>query len=299
MAESVGFIGLGAMGTAMVLQLLQDGRSVTVWNRSAAATETAVSAGAEVADSPAEVFRRHPVTLSMLANDEAYEKVFSDTVLGAARGRVHVNMATISVELADRLTRRHSEFGAEYLAAPVLGRPEVAARGELGIVTGGPQQSTARVHDILSVLGAQIWHVGERPAQANLVKIGVNYNLVHALVALGESLTLVERGGADAEQFVDVLTASAFAGTAYGAYGPMIARRAYRPAGFAVDLGIKDIMLTQAAAATVKLRLPMASTLRGLFDAAASDPSLADGDWSIVAEVIRGSHGDGGTLEST
>ena len=287
MTTRIGFIGLGTMGSAMAQRLVAAGYEVRVWNRSPGKAGELTAAGALECDTAAAVFSGSEIVCSMLANDAAADAAFDATTLAAASGRLHVNMATVSLEMSRELDRRHAAAGAGYIAAPVLGRPNVAAAGQLNIVAAGSAALIDRAEPVLAHLGKRVWRVGEDPAQANLVKIGVNYTLIHALQALGESLSLVEHGGVDSQAFVDILTDAAFTGSAYVGYGGLIAQRDYRPAAFSVELGLKDLSLAQAAGAELGASLPTAGIMRDMFDEALADRDLADGDWSIIAEVIR------------
>lgn len=286
MAE-LGFVGLGTMGSAMARRLLARGHTLHVWNRSDAAVESLLELGAQRADSVEQAISCD-VVLSMLADDDAVESVFTAQALAAAPpGSVHVNHATVSVDVADRLNERHAAAGVGYVAAPVLGRADVAEAGRLNIVAAGDPTLIERIQPLLDDVGKRTWVVGERPRQANLVKIGVNYNLIHALQALAESITLVERGGVDAPEFVEILTDVAFTGSAYTGYGMLIATRTYRPPGFTVGLGLKDLSLVEAASRGQGVELPTLPVLREVFEQALSAPDLAGLDWSAIAEVTR------------
>lgn len=129
----IGLIGLGAMGRPMALNLLAAGHTVKAWNRSGGTLD-----GVALVDSPAEAFRGDAV-LTMLADDAAIQGVLLDPgVLRQARpGLVHVVSSTISVAFARTLVREHDEAGLGYVSAPVLGRPDAAARGELNVLAGG------------------------------------------------------------------------------------------------------------------------------------------------------------------
>lgn len=287
MTTRVGFVGLGTMGAAMALRLAQAGYELRVWNRSPGKAGELVVAGALECNSVSDVFEHSDVVFSMLANDEAADAAFSAPALTAASGTLHVNMATVSLEMSRELHRRHEAAGVGYISAPVLGRPNVAAAGQLNIVAAGAPDLIDHAEPLLAHLGKQVWRVGEDPVQANLVKIGVNYNLIHALQALGESISLVEHGGVESQIFVDILTDAAFTGSAYVGYGGLIAQRDYRPAAFSVELGLKDLSLAQAAGDELGASLPTAPVMRTMFSEALADADLADGDWSIIAEVIR------------
>jgi len=284
---SISFIGLGAMGSAMVLRLLERGHDVSVYNRSHEPVARMVEAGAKALTEIGQAFENE-IVISMLASDDAVSAVFSEATLSqVTAGRIHVNMASISVEAADLQAARHAEAGVGYVSAPVMGRPPVALAGQLNIITAGSNETLEQVAEILGDLGKKTWYVGPAPRTANLVKIGVNFNLIHALEALGESIALVESGGVDANLFVELLTDTAFTGSVYGGYGPMIANKRYFPASFNVALGKKDLMLVESAATEAGLTLPTLETLKSVFDQALADPAIANGDWSAIAEISR------------
>lgn len=292
--SKVGFIGLGAMGAGMARRLVDAGHEVVVWNRSDWRVRELVSAGARAAANPSEALAVG-ITFSMLANDAAADEVFDAQTLGNLDGGVHVNMATVSLELARQLAARHAAAGVGYVAAPVLGRPNLAASGQLNIVVAGDPAAVDRAEEFFPVLGKRAWRVGDNPTLANLVKIGVNYNLIHTMQALAESLNLMERAGVNGHTFVDILTDTAYTGTAYEGYGSLIADREYLPAAFSVALGLKDLNLAIAAADESGAALPTAGVLRAIFEETLADPDLAERDWSAMAEITRRRRAEAGT----
>jgi 3-hydroxyisobutyrate dehydrogenase-like beta-hydroxyacid dehydrogenase len=287
MAE-LSFVGLGTMGSAMALRLVEAGHSVHVWNRTPSAADDLVAAGAIRTDS-VESALATGLVFSILADDDAVGSTFSAEALATApQGSIHVNHATVSIAAADRFAAAHEAAGVRYIAAPVLGRSSVAAAGQLNIVAAGAAKAIERVQPFLDVLGKRTWVVGDKPSKASLVKIGVNYNLLHTLQALAESVSLMEQGGVDAATFVDILTDAAYTGSAYTGYGKLIANKTYSPPGFTVGLGLKDLGLAEQAADNLGAALPTSPVLREVFTRALADPALADLDWSAVAEITRG-----------
>ena len=283
------FVGLGSMGSGMARRLLGAGHTVHVWNRSRGPVDELVADGAIAIEDARDVLHTG-LTFSMLANDAAVASVLTREALAAApEGSIHVNMATVGLETADAQAALHAEFGVGYLAAPVLGRPNVAAEGNLNIVISGDEHLVTAVQPYLDVLGKRTWNVGPLPRTANLVKLAVNFNLIHAIQALAESLTLVEAGGVDASTFIDIITDVAFTGSAYKGYGTLIAQRDYDPK-FTVALGAKDLGLVADAAALHGLALPSVPVLKQVYAATLADPDLADLDWSATAEVTRKQH---------
>lgn len=286
MAE-VGFVGLGAMGSAVAGRLVEAGHRVTVWNRSPAAAEPLRARGAVVAER-AEQALALPVSFSMLADDDAVGAVLTaDALAAGGPGRVHVCLSSISPTASERLGATCARAEVGYLAAPVLGRPPVAAAGGLNVVAGGPADVLDRVADLLEVIGTRTWHISTEPRTAHVVKIAVNYGIVHAIQSLAETTALVEAHGVPAPDFVELLTGTMFGGLAHRTYGDLIARRAYRPAGFTVPLGAKDLRLVRAAAAERGVDLPSLDVLAKLFAAALERPGADQDDWASVAEVTR------------
>jgi 3-hydroxyisobutyrate dehydrogenase-like beta-hydroxyacid dehydrogenase len=281
----VGFIGLGAMGSAMASNLIKAGHEVTVWNRSPGPTEPLASLGAKVVKT-ADRAAQGEVLFSMLANDQAVRSVFVDGRLldGMDQGTVHVNHATISVALARELAEEHTQRGLDYLAAPVFGRPDVAAAGKLNILVAGKPHVIERVRPLLEVMGSRIWPLGEAPERANVVKIAGNFMIGAAIESMAEASALTRAHGVSAADFLDVMTNSLFATPAYQGYARLIAESRYTPAGFALPLGYKDIGLALAAADATRVPLPLAGVLRdSLLEALSAGED--DVDWAIMAQV--------------
>ncbi|MGB3911594.1 MAG: NAD(P)-dependent oxidoreductase [Pseudolysinimonas sp.] len=282
----VGFLGLGTMGREMARRLVDAGHDVVVWNRSAEPVAALVAAGATAADTPAAALAA-PISFSILANDQAAEQVLSPANLGDHPGRLHVAMASLSPSAADRLSALHADLGIGYLAAPVVGRSTVAAAGGLNIIAAGAPSDLERAAPYFEIMGKRVWTVGTEARTANVVKAAVNYTIIHALQAIGESVALVEANDVDAGLFTELLSSTLFPGPVYSGYGSMIAERRYTPPGFTMALGSKDLGLAEAIAADAGIAIPTAPVLREVFDAALASEDLKDLDWSAVAEITR------------
>ncbi|MFD7904843.1 NAD(P)-dependent oxidoreductase [Kitasatospora sp. NPDC059722] len=283
---TVGFVGLGAMGRGMAGSLLRAGHAVRVWNRSPEPVAAMVAEGAEAAETLAEVFAADTV-VSMLANDQAVERLLLDpALLSGARATLHVNMATVSLTLAERAEAAHAGHGIGYVAAPVLGRPPVAAAGQLNILAAGDPALLARAEPLFAAMGQRTWHFGDRPGQANTTKISVNFLLACAIESMAEACALAEAHGVRPTDLVELITNTLFPGPVYGGYGAMVAERRYEPAGFRLPLGLKDVGLALDAGAAATVPLPFGSVLRDAFlDALAHGDG--DKDWAAVAAVAR------------
>jgi 3-hydroxyisobutyrate dehydrogenase-like beta-hydroxyacid dehydrogenase len=281
----IGFIGLGKMGKAIAGNLIGAGHKVRVWNRSPGPIKELVAKGAEAVSRPADT-AHGDFLMTMLANDAAVRSVILDQgVLEAAKpGLIHLNLATVSVALAQELAQVHRDRNVGYIGAPVFGRPEVAAEGKLNIVVAGDAAAIARAQPVLSAIGQKTWPVGEKAENANAVKIAGNFMIASAIETMGEAVALVRAHGIGAGAFLDILTSTLFASPAYKGYGAMIAAEKYTPAGFEVPLALKDIRLALSAAEAHSVPMPFASVLRdNLLELIAT--GRADHDWGALAQL--------------
>jgi 3-hydroxyisobutyrate dehydrogenase-like beta-hydroxyacid dehydrogenase len=282
----VGFIGLGHMGSGMAANLVRAGHDVTVYNRSPAKTEALIGLGAKAAANVAEACRGDAV-ITMLANDEAVESVVlgPDGIIASLPARaLHVSSSTISVALSQRLTEEHARAGQRFVAAPVFGRPNVAAAGQLYVIAAGKPAALEAAAPLLDAIGQKTFVVSDTPKAANLVKLSGNFLIASMIEAIGEALALVGKGGVDRRRYVEILTSSLFDVPLYKTYGGLIADGRFEPAGFAAPLGQKDIRLALAAADDLRVPMPLASLLRDRFLTL-----LANGgeslDWSAIGRL--------------
>jgi 3-hydroxyisobutyrate dehydrogenase-like beta-hydroxyacid dehydrogenase len=285
---NIGFVGLGAMGAAMVRNLLGKGAKVTVWNRSRPIVDALALEGATPAATIAEVFQAD-VVLTMLAHDQAMREALLDSgaLAGARKGLVHVNLATISTALAAELSALHAELGLGYVAAPVFGRPPVAQAGGLNVLAAGAPDAVATAMPVLEQLAAKVWPLGEDPVRANALKLAGNFMIVSAIESIGEAVALGEAYGVAAPDLLDMLSSTLFAAPIYKIYGGMIAERRYSPPGFAAELGLKDVRLVLDAAEAKGLSMPLADLAEASLESLLAGDEK-DLDLAALAEIARG-----------
>jgi len=282
----IGFIGLGNMGSAMAMNLLKAGHSLTVYNRTAERTKPLVEQGAHAAADPAEASRAD-VVFTMLADDHAVESVTfgqSGILESLQPGSVHISSSTISVALSQKLAAAHEKHNQQFISAPVFGRPEAAAGGKLIVVVAGRTDAIDRCTPLFEVIGQRTFRFGAHPPTANLIKLSGNFLIASVLESLSEAMALVGKAGIDQHEYVDFLTSTLFAAPVYKTYGGLIADKKFQPAGFAAPLGLKDVRLTLAAGEQFRVPLPLASLIRDRFLAL-----LARGgdtlDWSAISQI--------------
>jgi len=281
----IAFLGLGAMGQPMASLLLKAGHDLSVWNRSREPVDTLVKAGARALTAPEDAANAD-VVISMLADDAATHAVIVESGLLAAlpAGAIHINMATISVALATSLAAAHQARGVGYVAAPVLGRIDVAAAGKLNILAAGANDLIARIQPLFDCLGQKTWRFGDQPQQANAVKLAANFNIACAIESMAESAALVDAHGVAPRDFIEMLTSTLFASPVHINYGGMIVKQSFAPAGFKLRLGLKDVRLALEASNNANLPMPFGSVLRDNFlDAVAQGDG--DLDWTALSTV--------------
>lgn len=284
----IGIVGLGNMGAGVARNLMKGGHELLVWNRSPEKAEALAKEGATAVESARDAFGAD-VVFSMLAQDETVQEVVVDggALDGAAKGAIHVNLSTVSVAFADRMDALHAERGLSYVAAPVLGRPDVAAAGQLNVLCAGAPEAVAKVTPLIELFAKQVWPFGDKPSRANVVKLACNFALASMIETLGEAGALVAAYDIEPAALYGVMTGTVFASPAYKTYSNLIADAAFEPAGFKLPLGLKDVRLALAAGEAKNAPLPIASLLRDAFIEAIAHGDGAK-DWSALgAQAFR------------
>ncbi|TDV48105.1 3-hydroxyisobutyrate dehydrogenase-like beta-hydroxyacid dehydrogenase [Pseudomonas graminis] len=283
----IGFLGLGNMGQAVAGNLLKGGHELLVWNRSPEAAQPLVEQGATAVTEPAQAFAAD-VVFSMLADDQALRAVLLDSgLLKRLKGPlIHINMATISVTFADELAELHAAQGIDYIAAPVMGRPNMAAAAKLNIMAAGAAQAIDRVQPLFDLIGSKTWRMGDKPSSANAMKLAMNFMLVSAIEAMSEAAVLVTRHGLKSADLVELASGTIFPGPVYAGYGALIGERTYEPAAFKAVLGLKDVDLVLAAASQVSVQMPSAEMIRAHLQDAI-DHGQGEMDLAVLAEVAE------------
>jgi 3-hydroxyisobutyrate dehydrogenase-like beta-hydroxyacid dehydrogenase len=290
----LGFIGLGRMGAGMAANLLKGGHDLSVFNRSSGKSGPLIALGAHEVNRIADACRGEAV-ITMLADDDAASAVaFADGGLIASvpKGAIHISMSSISVALSKRLALAHAQAGQRYIAAPVFGRPDMAASAKLFIVAAGDPATIDACRPLFDAMGQKTVTIDKGPWAANLIKLSGNFLLAATIEALGEAIALAGKAGIDRRAYVEILTSTVFNSPAYKTYGGLIADGKFEPAAFAAPLGYKDIRLALAAAESLRVPMPLGSLLRDRFLRL-----LAQGgdhlDWAAIGGLATKDAGSG------
>jgi 3-hydroxyisobutyrate dehydrogenase-like beta-hydroxyacid dehydrogenase len=254
----VGVVGLGHMGHAFAVNLVDDGYQVFVFDRDPKrTTEVAGARAAAQLTGLADC----DVVLTSLPDDD----VLASVALGPeglagvlAPGAVHVSTSTVSPGVSRRVTEEHARCGQYYIAAPIRGNPDFARERKLFVLAAGPHAALEKVRPLLERLGQRLFVIGDDAALANLVKLAANVLTATTLECMGEVLALLRKGGVDAHLAFEVLTNSLFDSRVHKNYGGKIIEGRFTP-GMAVPLATKDLRLALAEAEHAAVPMPAAS----------------------------------------
>lgn len=276
----IAFLGLGNMGAAIARLLAQAGEDITVWNRTPSRAEALRGDGATVAKTAAEAVRSADAVLTMLMDDASLEDVLHrgkvlDTM---PKGAIHVSMSTLSVALSRKLTEEHARRGQHFVAAPVFGRPHIAAAGKLWIAIGGESEPVAKIRPLLEKCGRGLTVVGEHPWSAHALKLGGNFLITAMIAALSESFVYAEASSVEPAVFLDTVNKALFQSPFYEMYGKIMLAPPETP-GATMAVGEKDTRLYREAAHAEHLKTPLADLFLASFHRA-FDAGMKDADWA-------------------
>lgn len=255
----VGFIGLGRMGQGMAGRILGAGHELLLCDQVSENMAQLAASGATITKTIAEVVNNRDVVITMLPHDAALEVVVNGDgglVESMPAGMIHMVMGTHSVEQIRSVEKAHKSAGQILVAAPVLGRPDLAASGQLGIVPAGLPAAVEKMQPLYDVLSNRTFPAGEQPQSATAVKIANNFLLGCAIENMGEAFALVRKLGVKPELFLDVLTKGLFSAPAYEVYGAMISNQQWDSLGATATIGLKDADLAIAAGKSAQVELP-------------------------------------------
>jgi 3-hydroxyisobutyrate dehydrogenase-like beta-hydroxyacid dehydrogenase len=277
----VGVVGLGHMGHAFAVNLVEDGHQVFVYDRdpTRAAALTGARAVAQLAD-----LASCDVVLTSLPDDDALAAVAlgPEGLVGVlAPGAVHISTSTVSPVISRRVAEEHARHRQDYVAAPVLGNPDFAQERKLFVLAAGLPSALEKVCPLLERLGQRLFIIGDDAAAANLFKLAANVLTATTLECMGEVLALLRKGGVDRHLAYDVLTNSLFDSRVHKTYGGKIVEERYSPPALAAQLAIKDLRLALAEAERAAVPMPAASLVHDRLVAMVAH-GWAELDWAAL-----------------
>lgn len=288
---NLGFVGLGVMGSEMVLRLLEKGHTVTGYNRTKAKAERLLKAGMKWANSPREVAAAVDMTLSMVTNSAALGAIVDgpDGILsGLASGKVLIDMSTVSPAYSREVAAKVRAKGADMVDSPVSGSVITLQEGKLSVMIGGRSETFERIKPVLLDIGPKVTHVGDN-GLALVVKIASNLSLAVQMLAFSEGVLLAEKSGIKREVAVDVLTNSAIASPMIKYRGPFVLKLPAE-AWFNVNMMQKDMLLALDLGRSLDVPMPT-TAVTNEFLTAARGMGLVEQDFAVVFDVLANMSG--------
>ncbi|MFL5399172.1 MAG: NAD(P)-dependent oxidoreductase [Myxococcales bacterium] len=288
MAETIGVVGVGLLGSAVSSVLLEAGHPLVVHDLVAEKVEALVKRGARGARSAADVASNARVVFTVLPTLESVEEAIGEVLSAATKETVIVQMSTISPDLAVRMDEAARSRGAALLDAPVSGTSAMVARRDCVITVGGDRSRFDSCRIILEELAKKVFHVGAC-GMGSYLKLVTNLVMGLNGVVLAEGLTLARRAGLDPAQTLEILRHGAAASKILEVRGPLMVEGRF-DAMMKVDLFLKDIRLMLEAGQSLHVPLPLASAMQQLYTAAHASGQAKD-DLATVVRVYEAMSG--------
>jgi len=287
-AESVGFIGLGIMGSRQAANLRRAGFELSVYNRTRErAEEWAAKHGGHVAADPREVAERSDVVITMVVDGGQVEQLLlgeNGALQGARPGALFVDMSTIAPADARRLGATLAERGHGFVDAPVTGSAPKAEDGTLTIMAGGSQQDIARAMPLFEAMGELIVHVGE-VGRGQQVKVISNAVAAVNCATLAQALVVGRREDVDLEAMLKVMGAGAANSQMLQLKGAPMLSHDFDPL-FKLEHMLKDVLFCLEEARAAGAAFPFAALAGELYSAGAGR-GLGERDFAAVLEVVE------------
>jgi len=283
---NLGFVGLGVMGSQMVSRLLDEGHTVTGYNRTKAKAQWLIDKGMKWADSPRAVAADSDVTFAMVSNAAAIAAVTDGPdglIAGLGPGKLLIDMSTVSPEVSRATAAKVRAKGADMVDAPVSGSVITLQQGRLSVMVGGKKETFDKVQPLLLDIGPKVTHVGDN-GLALAMKIAVNLSLAVQMMAFSEGVLLAEKSGIPREVAVDVLTHSAVASPMIQYRGPFILQQP-EEAWFDCNMMQKDMLLALDLGRQLKVPVPT-TAISNDFLTAARGMGWEKKDFAVVFDVL-------------
>jgi 3-hydroxyisobutyrate dehydrogenase len=283
----VGFIGLGLMGKPMASHLLQNGFTVTVYNRSKGSVNELVSKGAKAAASPSDLAKESDVIIDMVTDTPDVEEVLlhkNGVIESARRGMIAIDMSTNSPETATVVSAELEKKGVEFLDAPVTGGDKGAREATLTIMVGGKKEVFDKILPIFQAMGKEIVYMGP-VGSGQATKLCNQAAVALHTLATCEALLLGSSYNLSTKELLKVLTSGAASSWNLINLGPRVVARDFEP-GFKAAHLHKDLRAIMRVAEAKHLTLPGNAAVMQLFNAVMAEKYGEKGT-QVIAKVLE------------
>jgi len=268
--SKVGFIGVGIMGKPMAGHLIKGGHTLFVYDISPIPAEL-TGAGATACKSGKEVAEKSDVIITMVPDTpHVAAALFGDNgvAAGLSKGKIVVDMSSISPGESKKFAKRINELGCEYLDAPVSGGEVGAKNASLTVMVGGNEGAFNAVKPIFELMGKNITLVGGN-GDGQTCKVANQIIVALNIAAVGEALVFASKAGADPAKVRQALMGGFAASRILEMHGERMVKRTFDP-GFRIELHQKDLNLALSSARAIGMSLPNTATAQELFNACAA-----------------------------
>jgi 2-hydroxy-3-oxopropionate reductase len=279
----LGFIGLGVMGKPMCLNLIQAGYSLMVYDINSEPVEELVQTGATAGSSPSAVGSACDVIFTMLPDSSHVEAVINgkEGILeGIKPGSTIVDMSSIAPQMAQKLYALAKEKGVAMLDAPVSGGEPKAIDGTLSIMIGGDEKDFESIEDLLLVMGASAFLMGEI-GSGNVCKLANQIMVAVHLSAMSEAMVFAEKAGVDAEKVYEAIRGGLAGSTVLDAKMPLILDRNFKPGG-PIRMHTKDLVNVRDFAMEIDAPIPLTVQVMEFMKALKADGKAEDDHGGLV-----------------
>jgi 2-hydroxy-3-oxopropionate reductase len=284
--SSIGFIGLGIMGKPMALNLIKGGHTLFLSSRSGVPQELTAAGGTPCANAK-EAAQKAEVIITMLPDTPDVEKVLfgaQGVAEGLTKGKIVVDMSSISPIETKSFARRVNEFGCDYVDAPVSGGEVGAKNAALTIMVGASEAVFEQVKPLFELMGKNITLVGENGA-GQTTKVANQIIVALNIEAVGEALLFASKAGADPAKVRQALMGGFAASRILEVHGERMIKRTFDP-GFRIELHQKDLSLALAGARAMGVSLPNTATAQELFNSCVANGG-AKWDHSALVRALE------------
>lgn len=280
---TLGFIGLGLMGTPMASRLIASGYTVYLYNRTREKATPLLAQGAVWKESPSDLAKYSDIIITMLTNDDALTVVTESILRTFRKDGIHIDCSTVSPSLTTTLEKKYTESGRGFLHSPVLGSIPQATDGSLLLFVGGSDEHFKKAEPVLNVLGSRIWRF-PAAAQASNMKLIMNSFIGGMIATLSQALHHGESSAIDGRTILEILNHSALNSAMYQTKGKSILDNNFTPRFFLENL-LKDTNLFRAAAASSGVPTPVSDAVKVMLEQAIAK-GLSQEDYSAVYKVV-------------
>ena len=284
---NVGFIGLGIMGTPMAANLIKGGHRLFLYSIPSV-PQALVDAGGVACASGKEVAQKADIVITMVPDTPHVDAALfgeNGVASGLAKGKIVVDMSSISPLATKEFARKINALGCEYLDAPVSGGEVGAKAASLTIMVGGSEATFAQVKPLFELMGKNITLVGGN-GDGQTTKVANQIIVALTIEAVGEALLFASKAGADPAKVRQALMGGFASSRILEVHGERMVKRTFDP-GFRIELHQKDLNLALSTGRQLGVALPNTATCQELFNACAAHGGSA-WDHSAMVRALEG-----------